>query len=61
MEWYRQQGREMPTSPIISTEQMTAIQEEWPEINRMRTELIALQFVRYNLFQQIQNARYGVK
>lgn len=61
MEWYRQQGREMPTSPIISTEQMTAIREEWPEIDRMRTELSALRFVHYNLFQQIQNARYGVK
>lgn len=59
--WYRQQGREMPVSPIITMEQMEAIREEWPETRRMQSELNALQSVRYNLFRQIQQARYGVK
>lgn len=58
MEWYRQQGREMPVSPVISEVQMNAIRDEWSEVDRMEDELRALKWVRHDLFRQIQNARY---
>ena len=61
MEWYRQQGREMPVLSVVSTAQMNAIRDEWPEIRRMESELRALESVRYTLFRQIRNARYGVE
>lgn len=61
MEWYRQQGRMMPTQPVISMAQKNAIRNEWPEVGRMETELRALRSVRDDLFRQIRSARYGVE
>ncbi len=61
VEWYRQQGREMPVQSVISMKQMNAIRNEWPEVERMEAESRALQSVRYALFKQIQEARYGLE
>lgn len=61
VEWYRQQGREMPVLSVISMTQMNAIRSEWPEVERMEAESRALQSVRYALFKQIQEARYGLE
>ena len=61
VEWYRQQGREMPVLSVISRTQMGAIRNECPEVERMESESRALQSVRYALFKQIQEARYGLE
>lgn len=61
LEWYRQQGRMMPTQSVIPMAQMNAIRHEWPEIRRMEDELRALRSVRSDLFRQIRNMRYGVE
>lgn len=61
MEWYRQQGRMMPTQSVIPMAQMNAIRYEWPEVRRMEDELRTLRSVRSDLFRQIRNVRYGVE
>ena len=59
--WYRGQGREMPFGEIIDYKKKSAIRQEWPEVERLESQLSALQSVRRQLLRQIQQLRYGVE
>lgn len=72
-EYYRSQGREMPTEPLIASGSYLAsgsagpkvsmryLRREYPAIERAEVELRVLQTLRTELFEQAERRRYDLK
>lgn len=73
LDYYRSQGREMPTAPLITTGSylgsgtngpkvsMRYLRQEYPEIGRQEEELGVLRKLRPELFEKVQQQRYDLQ